>query len=130
MPTMIGCATCQSPNVTRDALAAWDYDVQAWKLQTVLDQCNSDVCGGETRLQDLAPPFKIAAVPLSAQTRSFSLYAHDPETCRSSHDQIPVFPCPAGNFGKINWEQIFRKRLVRRRRSHCRTRPFPLDLRL
>ncbi len=35
-----------------------------------------------------------------AQSRSFSLYAHDPETCRSSHHQIPVFPCPAGNFGK------------------------------
>ena len=36
-----------------------------------------------------------------AQTRSFSLYAHDPENCRSSHHQILVFPCPTVNFGKV-----------------------------
>ncbi|WP_206757875.1 hypothetical protein, partial [Sphingomonas sp. CFBP 13706] len=34
------------------------------------------------------------------QIRSFSVYANDPETCRSNDHQIPVFPCPASNFGK------------------------------
>jgi len=45
----------------------------------------------------------------NAQTRSFSLYAHDPKTCRSSNHQIPVFPCPAGNFGKTQLGTDFAK---------------------
>jgi hypothetical protein len=42
--------------------------------------------------------------------------------------RFPFFHVRQAISGKLNWEQILRERLVRRRRTHCRTTPFSLDL--
>lgn len=49
----IVCAKCGSPDVTRDATAAWDADAQDWSLCGVQDQGYCDDCGGEADLKEI-----------------------------------------------------------------------------
>lgn len=41
------CKHCLSPDVTRDALAAWDENARDWSLTTVLDNADCQACGAD-----------------------------------------------------------------------------------
>lgn len=40
------CATCGSPEVSRDATARWNVGLQDWVLAGVQDQATCEACGG------------------------------------------------------------------------------------
>lgn len=48
------CATCHSPDVSRDAWGDLDVGDQEWGLRTVFDYAHCHTCDGETRLIEIA----------------------------------------------------------------------------
>lgn len=50
------CSHCQSPNVRRDAYAAWNTEAQTWELATVYDAAYCTDCDGETSLEEIEIP--------------------------------------------------------------------------
>lgn len=49
-PITIHCDHCRGTNVTRDAVARWNVEVQRRELSHVFDSADCDDCEGETRL--------------------------------------------------------------------------------
>ena len=47
----MACATCGSPQVTRDAWAEWDEDAQAWRLGAMFEQAWCHRCQRRARLE-------------------------------------------------------------------------------
>ena len=50
----MACATCGSPQVTRDAWAEWDEDAQAWRLGAMFEQAWCHRCQRRAQLEQRA----------------------------------------------------------------------------
>ncbi len=50
----IVCNVCGSANVSRDAEATWDIELQRWELLTVYDNATCNKCEGEASLEEIA----------------------------------------------------------------------------
>lgn len=46
------CGTCGSPDVVRDAWAAWSEGAQEWELQNVFDDAYCEACEGECSIEE------------------------------------------------------------------------------
>lgn len=46
-PVAIACATCGSPDVSRDAWAEWDVAKQDWALRAVFDAAHCHICDSD-----------------------------------------------------------------------------------
>jgi len=53
-PVRYACCRCGGTNVTLDAWAEWDADVQAWVMASVYDHAYCHDCDDETRLDEIA----------------------------------------------------------------------------
>jgi hypothetical protein len=51
------CTECRSNNITVDANAAWDMDLQDWSLSATFDNAYCCTCEGECKLdwQEIKP---------------------------------------------------------------------------
>lgn len=74
--TQMVCRHCGSSSVAADAFARWDADCQEWQVSAVYDKgASCDVCGGETRIDEMPLVEWLRSLPKHFIFKGFSIQA-------------------------------------------------------